>query len=127
MPSLKLLLTITAAIAIAFGLAFLALPDVTVAPFGAALDPAGTLMARLYGAMHLGLGLIDWLARDLVEPAGRRAVAAGNVVYFALAAVVSAAAVVLGTTNALMLVNAAGFGLLALAFSRHVIRSGATT
>lgn len=123
MPSLKLLLTITGALGFVFGLGFLALPELTVAPFGAALDPAGALMARLYGAMHLGFGLIDWLARDLVEPEGRRAVAAGNVAYFALAAVVAVGAAMLGTANALILVNAVAFGLLALGFARHVIRS----
>ena len=126
MPTLKLLLTITAAIAIVFGLWFLTLPEVTVAPFGTALDPAGALIARLYGAMHVGLGLIDWLGRDLREAAARRAVAAGNAAYFALAAVVSVAAVALGTTNALMLLNAAAFALLGLAFARHVVRSGQT-
>lgn len=125
MPSLKLLLTITAALALAFGLSFLALPELTVAPFGVVLDPAGALMARLYGAMHLGLGLINWLARDLVEDPGRRAVAAGNLLYFALAAVVAAGAAVLGTANALILVNSAVFGLLALAFARHAVGSHA--
>jgi hypothetical protein len=125
MPSLKLLLTITAALALAFGLGFLALPELTVAPFGVALDPAGALMARLYGAMHLGLGLINWLARDLVEAPGRRAVAAGNLVYFALAALVAAGAAMLGTTNALILGNAVVFGLLALAFAPHAVRSDA--
>lgn len=123
MPSLKLLLTITAALAFVFGLGFLVLPELTVAPFGAVLDPAGALVARLYGAMHIGLGLINWLARDLVEAAGRRAVAAGDLVYFALAAVVAATGVLLGAANALILINTAVFGLLALAFARHVIRS----
>lgn len=127
MPSLKLLLTITGALGFVFGLGFLALPELTVAPFGAVLDPAGALMARLYGAMHLGLGLINWLARDLIEPGGRRAVAAGNVVYFALATIVAAGAAMLGTANALILVNAAVFGLLALGFARHVVRSEASS
>ena len=125
MPSLKLLLTITAPLAFVFGPGFLVLPELTVAPFGAVLDPAGALVARLYGAMHMGLALINWLARDLVEAAGRRAVAAGNLVYFALAAVVAATGVLLGAANALILINTAVFGLLALAFARHVIRSDA--
>jgi hypothetical protein len=121
-PSLKLLLTITAALAFVFGLGFVALPRLTVAPFGVVLDPAGDLMARFYGAMHLGLGLINWLARDLVEPRGRRAIATGNLVYFALAALVAAGAAMLGTANALILVNAAVFGLLAIAFAPHAVR-----
>jgi hypothetical protein len=125
MPSLKLLLTITGGLGFVFGLGFLALPELTVAPFGAVLDPAGALMARLYGAMHLGLGLINWLARDLGDARGRRAIAAGNAVYFGLAAVVTAGGTVLGTVNALILINAAVFGLLALAFARHVMRSDA--
>jgi hypothetical protein len=116
---LSSLLAISAVLGAVFGLGFLVLPDLTVAPFGAALDPVGVLMTRLYGAMHLGLASINWLGRDLVDATARRAIATGNLVYFALAATLAAGAFFVGLTNAVILGNAAVFALLALAFARY--------
>jgi hypothetical protein len=123
--SLKSLLTIAAAGAVIFGLGFLLLPEFTVAPFGAALDPVGALMTRFYGAMHLALGAIDWLGRDLVDVRARRAIAVGNLVYFALVAILATGAFFVGLTNALILGNAAFFAVLALAFARYVLMAEA--
>ncbi|MGH2451623.1 MAG: hypothetical protein ACRDGE_10220 [Candidatus Limnocylindria bacterium] len=119
--SYPLLLTIAAALLFAFGAGFLLLPDLTVAPFGAALDPAGGLIARLYGAMHLGLGAIDWLARDVADVRVRRTIATGHLVYFAIGAAVATGGFVAGLANALILANAAAFLVLALAFGRYVV------
>jgi hypothetical protein len=116
--SLRSLLTISAALAFIFGLGFLLLPALTVGLFAVSLDPVGALMTRLYGAMHLALGAIDWLGRDLVEAPARRAIATGNLVYFALAAILAAGAFFVGLASALILGNAAVFALLALAFAR---------
>lgn len=119
------LLTISAALGFIFGVGFLLLPDLIVAPFGASLDGVGALMTRLYGAMHLALGAIDWLGRDLTDVRARRAIAIGNLVYFVPAAILAAGAAFVGVANAVILGNAVVFTLLALAFARYVATAGA--
>ena len=123
MPNLRVSLTIAAVGALVFGLGFLLVPDLVLAPFGVVLDPVGGLMTRMYGAMHLGFGLIAWLSRDLDHARSRRALAVGNLVYFALAAVMSAGGLVAGVANSLILVNAVAFAALAVAFLPHAVRA----
>jgi hypothetical protein len=113
-------LTVAAVAAFVAGVGFLVVPDLTLAPFGAVVDPTGVLMT-LYGAMHLGLGTIDWLARDVDGEQTRRALAAGNLLYFTLAAVLTASGLVAGLASLPILALTALFAGLAIAFLRSAV------
>jgi hypothetical protein len=61
---LSLYLSITAAIAILFGLVFLLLPDQGVAGLGMSANPGVLALTRSMGCLLLGLGIINWSARN---------------------------------------------------------------
>lgn len=54
----SIFLVIKAVISLAFGLAFAAIPGIVGPLYGIQLDPTGVLMARWFGAMLIGVGLI---------------------------------------------------------------------
>ena len=98
----SVLLVVAAADGIAFGLGALLLPDMLAGIFGVALlEPFGRVAFQQLGALTIGLGVLDALARNLREAAGRRAVVVGNIVAFALIAVTAGSAAASGTANIL--------------------------
>ena len=108
--SIRVLATVTAAIAGLLGLGALLVPAQFVAPYGVELDEAGLLMARLLGAHLVPLAVLNWLARDDLErrTGARAGIVAANVATPALSIVVTALATVSGVVNEL------GWGQIAL-------------
>jgi len=119
--SLNVLLTIAAVLGFVFGLGFLLAPSIVLAPFGIDLDPAGAAMTRFFGNALIALGVIDWFSRGVTERRARRALAAGNLSNFAVAAALAAGTYFAGIGNALGLANAAVHAVIALGFARHVL------
>jgi len=76
---MKIFLGIAAVLAWFFGAMLIAMPDKFYEPTGIAMTPMMATLAQAHGATLIGLGLIDWLARN-AERQGLIAVLAGNLV-----------------------------------------------
>jgi hypothetical protein len=76
---MRAFLAVAAALASLFGTALLFAPAAFYKPTGIEMTPLLATVAQAHGATLIGLGVIDWLARN-AEPAGARAVLAGNLV-----------------------------------------------
>lgn len=75
--NVRTFLTTSAVIAALFGLGFVLFPQGLATLYGVRLDPIGIYVAQLFGAALLGLGIINWSARDAREMDG---VLLGNLV-----------------------------------------------
>jgi hypothetical protein len=62
--TVKTFFTIIAVLALVHGVGFVLIPEQVAASYGMASSAATLLMARLFGAALVGLGLIFWFARD---------------------------------------------------------------
>jgi hypothetical protein len=62
--TLRTLFTITAIIAVLFGLALALAPTPTLKSFGVEVNDTAIFMARLLGATFLGNGILAWLVKD---------------------------------------------------------------
>jgi hypothetical protein len=76
----KLYLTISAIVAIVYGLSLELFPGKLTVIFGVTPGAHITLNVRFFGAALLGLGATHWLAKDLADWAAMRAVIIGAVV-----------------------------------------------
>ncbi len=84
---MKIFLSITAALAWLFGLALLLQPAKFYEPTGIAMTPLVATLAQAHGATLVGLGFVNWLARN-ADRNGLFAVLAGNLVVQILSLVV---------------------------------------
>jgi hypothetical protein len=62
--TIKTFFAIIAVLALVHGVGFVLMPEQLAASYGMATSASTLLMARLFGAALLGLGLIFWFARD---------------------------------------------------------------
>ena len=76
---MKIFLSITAFLAIAFGLTLMLNPAGFYAPTGMELTPLLATLAQAHGATLTGMAVVIWLARD-ADLKGLRAVLWGNLV-----------------------------------------------
>lgn len=60
-------LMIKSLISLVFGLMYLSAPAALMAWFGLELDPAGVLIARMLGAVVLGISLVCWFTSQATE------------------------------------------------------------
>ena len=90
--TMKTFFTILAVLALIHGIGFVLAPEEVAASYGLANSPASVLLARLFGAALLGLGLIFWFARDSTAEALR-----GLMIATVVGNVVGLVVVVLGT------------------------------
>ena len=90
-----------AILALAFGIAFVLAPASVLGLYGVTTDPAGTFMARLWGAAAIQIGLAAWLARKDIDTPARRAVQLGNVGGLAVGFVIALLSQLAGLFNAL--------------------------
>lgn len=72
--NLKSLFTITAVLTVIFGLGFLIIPDTLLNVYSLTTDEAGISIARFFGAVFTGIGLLTWFARDTGESDARDAI-----------------------------------------------------
>jgi len=92
---MRVLLGVAAVLAWIFGALLLVMPGPFYAPTGITMTPMLATVAQAHGATLVGLGVIDWLARN-VERNGVRAVLAGNLVVQVLSLVVVIRTMTLG-------------------------------
>jgi hypothetical protein len=86
---------IGAVAAFIFGLALTVFPTTMLAGFGLAVPDAAVVLSRDVGVTLIGLGVINWMARNATGQA-LRAVLVGNVVVQALELVVNAGEIAVG-------------------------------
>ena len=78
---LNTFLSIAGILALLFGLAFLFVPVQTMAMYGVTLDISGQYVARYLGSAFLGLGVLNWSARNAKSnDGGVRAIIMGGVI-----------------------------------------------
>jgi hypothetical protein len=95
------LLTITAVVAVLYGLAFLLVPDSISALYGVPSAPHTALYTRFFGSALLGFGVIDWFAKDFRSWDATRGVLIGTAVTTAIGGLIALFAVVTGLSNAM--------------------------
>lgn len=81
--------------ALVFGLALLVFPSSMLAGFGLAVPTEAKVLSRDVGATLIGLGVINWMARNATGQA-LRALLVGNVVVQALELVVNGYEIAVG-------------------------------
>ena len=98
---LSLFLSVKAVISIVCGLELLLIPGVMMGLAGVTLDPGGTIMARLLGALLIGSAIMCWTARNADPSVGREAFVLGLFAADTLGFVVVLLAQLTGLMNAL--------------------------
>jgi hypothetical protein len=111
------LLVVAAVIGAAFGVAFVVATGPLLSVYGITLDKAGTLVAQLFGALLIGLAVLNWFARNVTDPEARQAVVYGNLVGDVIGFVVILIGQLAGIANAVGWSSVAIYLLLALGFA----------
>lgn len=114
---LSSLLVVAAIIGAAFGVAFVVASGPLLSVYGITLDKAGTLVAQLFGALLIGLAVLNWFARNVTDPEARQAVVYGNLVGDVIGFVVILIGQLAGIANAVGWSSVAIYLLLALGFA----------
>jgi hypothetical protein len=108
----RTLLTITAVVAILYGLAFLLIPDTINALYGVPSAPHIALYTRFFGSALLGLGVITWFAKDFRSWDAIRGVFIGIAVTTAIGGLIALFAVMTGLSNAMTWTSVLVYALL---------------
>jgi hypothetical protein len=111
------LLVVAAVIGAVFGVAFVVASGPLLAIYGITLDKAGTLVAQLFGAALIALAVVNWFARNVTDPEGRRAVVLGNLAGDVVGFVVILLGQLAGIANAVGWSSVAIYLLLGLGFA----------
>ena len=111
--------TASAVVSILYALLIVLLPGQIVRFYNVELNPAGVLVAHLYGSTLLGFGLLNWFARQFQDTSIQRSVMTANLVTTALGTIFSLIAQLGGVpgANALGWSTVVLFLLFALAFA----------
>jgi hypothetical protein len=113
---LSTLMTITAFVALVFGLGFILVPATTIGLYGNTLDTVGLFVARYFGAALLGYAFLAYLARNTTS----KGVQTGFFAAMVLGLAVSLYDAFAGEHNAFVWVNVAIYLLLGLGFGYFV-------
>jgi hypothetical protein len=85
----KTYLTITAVVAILFGLAFLLAPTAAASVYGVPPDPHSALNLQFFGSALVGVGAIQWFARDFRDWDAVRGILIATIIGDALGLIVN--------------------------------------
>ena len=110
-------LTISAVVAVVFGLAFVLVTGPLLSVYGITLDKAGTLVAQLFGASLLGFAVLNWFARGVTDREARQAILLANLASDTVGFVMALIGQLAGVANALGWSTVALYLLLALGFA----------
>lgn len=101
MLTLRNCMIVKGIVCVFFALAFLLIPETAMSWFGVTVDTAGVLGLRLFGYAFAVLGILLLMARDVAEPAIRKAFSTAVLVGDAIGFVVCLQATLAGVFNAL--------------------------
>ncbi len=113
---LNVFMTISAVVALLFGLGFILVPAAALQPYGTSTDTTGLFLARYLGASLLGIAFIIWLTRNAPASDTRKALLAGLFATMVLGFMVALYDKFAGTGNALIWLNVAVYLLLGVGF-----------
>lgn len=119
--SSRLSLTIGAVAAVLFGLGAIIAPAQMLSGFGLAAPSEAVVLSRDAGATILGLGVINWLARDASGPLVR-SILVGNVAVQVLEIVVNGYETATGALPAAGIAGIAIHAVLAVIFALPLVR-----
>lgn len=114
---LSTFMPIAAVIALVFGLGFILAPAGVMSLYGVTLDAAGQWVGRYFGSALIGIGIVNWQARNATQGEALRAIVLGFFVLSLTGLVVVILDRFIGSGNALAWLNVviylfltAGFG-----------------
>ena len=111
------LMATKAVIVVVFGIGFVLMPTNIMAFYGLTLNPGGAVMAQLFGASFILLGILLWFAKNAPSSdVALRAIVLAVFVGDAIGFIVALLAQLSGMMNALGWVTVALYLLLALGF-----------
>lgn len=120
--STRTLLSIAAVVGLIFALALLLMPAFMGTLYGLGANPVQTLLARYFGVTLLGVGLINWLAKDM-DYASLRPILLGNLVADFVGILVSLMGTLSGVMNSMGWSSVVIYLLLTLGFAYVVFMS----
>ena len=119
----QLLNTITAAGSLVNSVFYLLFPVFSLSLLGQSTDPIGLMNTRVAAACALGLCVINWNSRKVIEIDFQRIIAGGNLVMFSVLVLVELQATLGGVLNWFGWLFILADGCLALGYAVFLIRS----
>jgi uncharacterized membrane protein YfcA len=113
---LSAFLAIVGIVATLFGIGFVVAPAQVLAQYGITADHYTIFMSRFFGAALINLGLLVWLARNVVDVLARKAIVLASLVADVIGFIVALRGQMQGVANALGWSTVAIYGLFALGF-----------
>lgn len=97
----KSVASVNGILSIAYGVAGLVVPATLTSVYGLEITDREGVILRLLGASYLGLGVLCWVARGVIDGAARRAIALGALAGWGLSLPVALVGQLAGRANAL--------------------------
>jgi hypothetical protein len=120
---MKLWMAAKAIVVLLFGLGFILAPGFLASIYGMKLDPAGTLMARLFGTAFILESIVLWFARNgAISEKPVRGVVIAVVVSNAIGVIVTLLATLAGVWNALGWLSVGLYLVFGLAFAYYLFK-----
>ena len=121
--STRTLMTLSALVMGALGLAATFLPHEILERAGVPALPPAVLAVQVGGALYLGFAMLDWMARaNLIGGIYSRPVAVANLSHFAVAGLALLKVVLAGERSVVVVAALAVYALFAIAFAVVVFR-----
>jgi hypothetical protein len=114
---LSTFLSIVGVVAILFGIGFIAAPTEVLTQYGITADRYTAFMSRFFGAALINVGLIAWLARNIVDSLGRRSIVLAGLIGDVVGFFVALQGQLTGSVNALGWSTVLIYALFAIGFA----------
>lgn len=114
---LSYLLIFNAVVALIFGICFVLVPATVLSIYGITPNPGVSLAGQFFGVALIGIGLVTWLARNVVDSTARRAIILGLLISDVVGVIVAVLGTLSGVTNAVGWSTVGIYLLLALGYA----------
>ena len=111
------LLVINALVALVYGISYQLAPAAVLSLYGVTQGPGEMLMARLFGAALIGIGLLTWFSRNVKDTEAQRAIILAILVYCVIGVIVCVHGTVSGPMSAVGWTGVAVFLFFALGYA----------
>ena len=110
-------LSVVGVVSILFGIGFVAVPAEVLAQYGIAPEPHTIFMSRFFGVALIDVGLLVWLARNIVDALGRHAIVLSGLIATVIGFLVALNGQMNGLANALGWSTVVIYALFAIGFA----------